>query len=317
MIAAQMTLARHEREENHRLAFGLMIQELGDRAIDTSLFDPTRRPFECQVLRTTWEELLRLGHVECVSSPQYRLTAQGWLVGLETSGISKSSAFLERLGRVLATMKRHVKGRLDSVVIPLQQLAEESKEPEGWIFNVVDSKASSTGNERTGANWFGRERGRLVEIPVDFNLEPVDIASSLTVEHLRRIQQLEERLEEVEEDRAQFHCPYCDAPISGVGHEDYSEHHCVVTYESFECGYVTADGHEHVPCRYGPHWPTLDEFDFVTKKEGATWLCYPTAKTDRARRVHISGQVGRTKEEAEERARQAASRKTKELPRRI
>jgi hypothetical protein len=307
-----MTLAKNDREENHRLAFDLMLQELGDRAIDTSFFHPHQPPFEDRVFRTTWEELVRLGHIESVSSPQYRLTAQGWLVGLEISGSCGSEAFLERLGRVLGTMKRHVKGRRDSVVVPLQQLAEESKEPEGWIFNVVDSKASSTGNDRTGANWFGRERGRLVEIPVDFNLEPVDIASSLTLEHLRRIRQLEERLEEVEEDRAQFHCPDCDAPISGVGHEDYPEHHCIVTYESFQCGYVTADGFEHAPCPYGPNWPTLDEFDFVSKSEGAIWFCYPTAKTDRARRAHVHYQGGSTKEEAEERARKAASPKIKD-----
>jgi len=111
-------------------------------------------------------------------------------------------------------MKRHVKGRKDSAVVSLRQIAEESQEPEGFIFNVIDSKGSSTGNERTGANWFDGERGRLVEIPVDFNLEPVDVVSALTAPHLQKIQELEERLEAVEEDRAQFHCPYCDAPKS-------------------------------------------------------------------------------------------------------
>src|ERR1022692_725014 len=53
---------------------------------------------------------------------------------------------------------------------------------------------------RTGATWYRNEKGRLVEIPVDFDLEPVDIVTALTVGHLKRIEELEARLEEVEED---------------------------------------------------------------------------------------------------------------------
>ena len=310
-----MTLANNDRLKNQKDALRLMIEELGDGALDTTFFESDERPFAGQVLRTTWEELAREGHVETVGALQYRLTAKGWLVGLEVTGISKSTAYRERLGRVLAAMKRHVKGRKDSTIVPLWQLAAESGEPDGWIFNVVDSRASSTGNERTGAKWYEGARGRLIEVPVDFNLEPVDLVSALTVQHLKRIEELEARLEEVELDRAQFHCPYCDAPLSTVGHQDYPEYHCIVTYESFECGYGTADGIEETPCPYGPRWPVLDEFDFNTKQEGDLWVCYPTGKTRRARQVHIYREVGSTKEEAEERARNAVAPKKKSAPR--
>jgi hypothetical protein len=37
---------------------------------------------------------------------------------------------------------QQVKGRRDSVVVSLQELAQESKEPDGWIFNVIDSGAT-------------------------------------------------------------------------------------------------------------------------------------------------------------------------------
>jgi hypothetical protein len=308
-----MTLAKGERLENHKAAFSLMIQALGDRALDTNLFDPGQPPFDGQILRTTWGELARQDHVEIVGASQYRLTAKGWLVGLEATGMGKSDEYQHRLGRVIAAMKGHVKGRKDSAIVPLNQLATESGEPEGWIFNIIDSRSSSTGNQRTGAGWYEGARGRLVEIPVDFNLEPVDIVSALTVQHLERIDELEARLEEVEQDRAQFHCPHCDAPISGIGHQDYPEHHCIVTYESFECGYRTADGAEDAPCPYGPRWPTLDEFDFITKQDGNMWVCYPAGKTARARQVHIYREVGRTREEAEERARRAAAPKKKDV----
>lgn len=307
-----MTLPKDHRLENHRLALCLMIHALGDGAIDTTLFDPSQPPFEKQILRTTWEELERQGNVEGVGSRGYRLTAKGWLVGLEASGASKAPEYRQRLARVLAAMKRHVKGRKDSVVVSLWQLAQESGESEGFLFNVVDSRSSSTGNKRTGADWYQGARGRLVEIPVDFNLEPIDIVAALTAQHLERIEELEARLEEVEQDRAQFHCPYCDARLSGVSDQDYPDDHCIVTYESFECGYMTADGYEQRPCPYGPNWPGLDEFEFVTKQEGSLWFCYPRGKTKRGQRIHVLPVAGATKEEAEEKAKKAAAPKRKE-----
>jgi hypothetical protein len=304
-----MSISKQQREDNHKVALSLALQELADRPTDTTFFDPSQPPFEGQVLRTTWEELDRQGCVQSLDRSSYRLTAKGWLAALESTGLSKSNDFLERLGRLLAVMKEHVKGRRASAIVPLRQLADESRESEGWIFNVIDSRASSTGSQRTGADWM--ERGRLVLIPVDFNLEPVDIASALTAEHLKRIQELEERLEAAEEDRAQFHCPFCDAPFVGAHDEDYPEYHCIVTYESFACGYVTEDGQEHVPCPYGPNWPEPQDFEFITKQDGDKWICHVTGKTNRASRVHVLRQVGNSKEEAEELARKAAARKTK------
>jgi hypothetical protein len=305
-----MTLAKDTRVENHKLAFGLLIQALGDGALDTTIFDSSQPPLDGQILRTTWEEMERAGYVEKFGPTQYRLTAKGWLVGLEVTGASQSAEYLERLGRLLAVMKGHVKGRKDSVVVPLRNLAAESSEAEGWIFNIIDSRSSSTGG-RTGANWREGARGRIVEIPVDFNLEPVDIVYALTVQHLEKIEQLEARLAEAEEDRAQFHCPYCDAPFLGASDQDFPEYHCTVTYESFACGYTTADGGEDAPCPYGPNWPPADEFEFITKQSGEMYVCVPIGKTPRAKRVHVYTEMQRTREEAEEQARKAVAPKKK------
>ena len=294
----------------------MMIEELGNGAIDTTLFDSAGNPFADSILRTTWEELVRQGYVERIGASQYRLTAKGWLAAVQLVGVAESSQYKERLGKLLATMKGHVKGREESKVVELRTLASQCNEPEGWIFNVIDSRASSSiGGGRTGAKWFENERGRLVEIPVDFNLEPIDIAEGLTVPHLEKIQELEERIEEIEEDRSQFHCPYCDAPISGITGQDFPEYHCYVTYENFECGYVTEDGFERSPCPYGPKWPQLEEFDFVTRQHESIWICSAIPKTARAKRAGSSQQFGKTKEEAEERARRAVAPKKKgDLP---
>ncbi len=287
-----------------------MLRLLGDRAIDVTLFDPSDSDL-AGVLRTTWEELLGAEYVEQIGT-RYRLTPKGWLVAIEASRGAASKEHQERLGRVLAAMKKRVKGREEPDVVELRTLAQQSGEPEGWIFNVVDSRASSSlQSGRVGASWFGNERGRLVEIPVNFNLEPVDIASALTVKHLERIEELEARLAEVEEDRSQFHCPHCDAPISHIAEQDYPEYHTILTIETFGCGYTTADGIEESPCPYGPNWPREDEFEFQTKQQENMWICIPTAKTRRAARASVMYQVGRTKEEAEEKAKAAVAQKEK------
>jgi hypothetical protein len=244
----------------------------------------------------------------------YRLSSKGWLVALEVSGIGSSADFSKRLGGVLGTMKNLVKGRQDSRIIPLSDLATRSGEPEGFLFNIVDSRSPSTGNSRIGAHWYDNERGRLVEIPIGFNLEPVDIGAALTVPHLGRIEELTARLEEVEADRSQFHCPYCDAPISKIDTCDYPEYHCVVTYENFECGYATGDGYEECPCPYGPNWPALDEFVFdATVIENNRWTCYPTPQTARAKTMECTHGIHFfiTKEEAEQYARNAVAPMTK------
>jgi hypothetical protein len=305
-----MTLSKLDREENNKAALLLMFGLLGDDAIDIAIFLSDQPPFAESVLRTTWEDLLRSGYVAHLGGPMYRLTAKGWLYCLEVTQAANSPVFMDRFGRILAALKKRVKGRTGPALISHYELATELQEPLGWIFNVIDSRATSDLNSgRIGAGWYQNERGRLIEIPVDFNMQPLDIAASFSVQHLQRIEELEERLREVEEDRAQFHCPHCDARMIGGGEQDFPEHHCIVTYEHYACGMVTADGEEDVPCPYGPRWPRPDEFDLRTEQHGNIWLCYPTAKTPRAGRVHIMRQDGATREEAESKARAAIAPK--------
>ena len=172
-----------------------MLDELQDEAIDTTFFDSAGSSFQ-GTLRTTWEELVRQGCLEKIEdSSLYRLTPKGWLTALELTGRSKSSGLQERLGKLFAAMKRHVDGRREPGVVSLKDLAKESGEPEGWIFNVIESRSISTENKRVGADWYDEERGRLVLIPIAFNLEPVGITTVFTAEHLARIEELETQLQ--------------------------------------------------------------------------------------------------------------------------
>jgi hypothetical protein len=205
-----------KREENQRMAFSFMLSALGVAAIDTTLFDSDKPPFAETILPTTWEDLGRADYVSTIGKAEYRLTAKGcW----SCQG-RKAEVYLERLGRVFAVMKAHVKGRRESKVVDLRMLATESNEPEGLIVNIIESRASSLASAgRYGAMWFKNERGRLVEISLDFNMEPIDITAALTIPHLETIQELEERLERVEEERAQYHCPIAMLSSSDGAHK--------------------------------------------------------------------------------------------------
>lgn len=304
-----MTLGTKEREENQRQAYGLMLSAVGDDAFDTTLLEADAF---AQILRTTWEDLMHAGCVERVSPDAYRLTPKGWLAALEVSNTAKSPVFVGRLGRVLATMKGYVKGRHQPKIVALGALAADSGEPEGFIFNIVESRASTSDtSKRRGAGWLQNARGRLVEIPVDFNMEPVDVAAALTVPHLERIEALEEKVGLLEEDRAKYHCHYCDAPLISSGSYDSPDGREIVGYEQFACGAYSTDSNE-VPCPYGPSWPQLDEFEFEAEQEGSLWFCRPRPKTAKAETVGFPRNcVGATKEEAEENARTLYAPKTK------
>lgn len=314
-----MTLSKCERETNNELALKLMLEDLGDDPIYLRLFLSNDPRYEKTVGRTTWEDLTRNEYLSLVVATEvartYRLTPKGWLLCLELTGASKSNEFKKRLGRIIAAMKRHVKGRTSPAIVSPWELANESHEPFGLVFNVIDSRASSSLNSgRIGATWYKNQRGQLVEIPVDFNMEPIDIAAGLNVKHLQMIEDLEERLQKAEEDRAQFHCPDCDSTIVSSGTEDIPEAHCIVMHEHYACGRHTVDGFEEAPCPYGSRWPKLDEFEFRTEDHGTFWTCYALPRTERARRVSFLSVQEKTKEEAEAKARKAAAPKKRGDP---
>lgn len=302
-----MTIGRTTRERNQIDALRLMLRELGSGSIQSTFFDGAGPPFNT-VLQTSWAELESQAYVVRTGGSRYRLTAHGWLVALEAAGMRQSHVFIGKVGRILAELKRHIKPRKESAVVTVSEIAKDSGETEGLVFNVIDSRASSIFNSgKAGAKWVENERGVLIEIPVNFGIELIDIVSALSVQNLAKIEDLEERLRVAEEDRARHHCPDCDAEVVQMGNADYPEHHCVVTYETFACGLVLADGFEESPCRFGPRWPKIQEFDFVTIESGGGWSCNVIGKTTRARAVHIPISHAGSKEDAEMMARHHVS----------
>ena len=90
-----------------------MLQELGAGSIQTTFFDGSNPTFKA-VLQTSWAELESQGLVIRSSGSKYRLTAHGWLVALEAAGARQSQEFFRKVSKILAALKRCVKGRVGS-----------------------------------------------------------------------------------------------------------------------------------------------------------------------------------------------------------
>lgn len=65
-----MTMSAITRLENHKMALALLLQELGDHAIDIELFQPTITVFAA-IPPTTWESLERDGYLCSATSLGY------------------------------------------------------------------------------------------------------------------------------------------------------------------------------------------------------------------------------------------------------
>lgn len=93
---------------------------------------------------TTWRELEDQGLIEDRGErpgPSFRLTAHGWLTGLEWSGALKEDGIRDRAIAIRQALKAQVKGREQHYGsgIDVRALAEEVNVPVGWMWNAMQS----------------------------------------------------------------------------------------------------------------------------------------------------------------------------------
>lgn len=294
-----MSLSSQERSEECKAVLTAMLGILGGSAIDETLFDPQSKEFET-VHPTTWDELFKNGWIEQLESVgRYRLTGTGWLGALRLTAQLGERQFAVNIGRTLAAMKAHVRGRVKSALVPLKQVAQEACLPEGFVYNVVESRLLEEHHGRTGAKW--QDKGRLVLIPRDFNIEPTDLNTLIQEEAERRIEEIEERLQQAEDELGRYQCPHCRAPLCGTGSVELSEHD-EGAYDVFECGYRCIDGFQQRPCPKDPKFPKLDEFELkIVQTKSGEWMCYAIGQTKYALQLESMSARGRTEEEAKRR----------------
>jgi hypothetical protein len=293
-----MSLSKEARAAECGTVLESMLAALGASAIDESLFDPEHPPFR-DSHSTTWDELAGQGWIEELEGT-YRLTGTGWLGALRLTKQLGDQRFLDSVGRALGAMKAHIKasGRKNAALVPLKQIAGEAGLPEGFVYNLIESRLVEEHHGRTGAKW--RDKGRMILIPRDFNIEPADLNNVIREEADLLIDELKERLEMAEQELGRYQCPHCKSGLCSVGSVELSEHDSG-TYESFECGYAAIDGWQQHPCPKDPKFPKLDEFELKTVQRGDEWMCYAIGKTPYAKQLNSLSAPGRTEDEARRR----------------
>jgi hypothetical protein len=171
--------------------------------------------------------------------------------------------------------------------------------PEGWIFNVIEGKYMEEICKRKGASWI--KKGRVVLIPVGFDVEPTDLETLLNSGLVKKVEELKDELETAQDELGQYKCPHCGAQLSSAGSVQLDEHSDGY-YQSFECGYAVMDGFVETLCPSDTKFPPLEDFDLKVSKSSQEnqWICVPIPKTSQARKVHLHPQPGKTEQEAKQ-----------------
>ncbi len=290
-----MTLSERDRRANLETALSLMMKEVGDKAINVTLFDPKAATFQA-IYNTTWKDLEHKRWVER-HHEKYRLTGDGWLRGLQRP----YTQLTERLRQLAGTLKHYMKGRSSDKIVALSQVAQDANLPEGWVFNAIETNLLvelSMKYRESGPYW--SDRGRLVVIPLDFGIDPVDIPENL----FAAIEQLKSSLSEKEEELAEYRCQWCGASVSETVQIPLDEEgRDWGIREVYACGLDMIDKVVQRPCPSDPKFPKLKDFELCFKENPSEslfkWTCYAKPKTKYAQMLSLMKEIGSTRQEAQ------------------
>ncbi len=109
-----------------------------DLPIDTTILYPAAPTF-ANVKPTSWDELFAEGLLQKLNDSNYVLTPAGWAEAVARAGVAMDAKFTKRIGLLSQALKRPVKGRETSILVPLDEIVASSALPSGWVFNVIDS----------------------------------------------------------------------------------------------------------------------------------------------------------------------------------
>src|SRR5271157_612163 len=300
-----MTVADSDRRTDAEKLLTLLLEQLGDNAIDIQLFNSNDSAFAA-FLNTSWSELEASEFIVSTPVPPsfyYRMTAVGWIEALVRRGFLDDESVNKRVGLLAAALKRRVKGRATSAAVSLDIVAQETGIPSGWVFNAIDSRLLNRISLRRDAFWLEGARGRLIAIPQDFGVAEIDLFDDIRSQN----EQLRGELTAIRDELGEYRCPHCSAPLSIRNDVDLDEH-TIGTVESFACGYSSIDGFLESPCPSDPKLPKLEDFELRTSRRMSNplirdrdeWTCSPVGKTPMAKKLHLSSASGSTEAEAKE-----------------
>jgi hypothetical protein len=169
-----MSLSKEDRLKALADALTLMIERLGDKALDTEIFYMNADPFS-RVPKTTWRELEEYGFTErcdTIGHPQCRFTGLGWYKAVMVTDRIARPEFRERLSKLTAAMKDQVKGRCEDACLYTNQLASAAGVSEDFVINAIESRIIEHHFKIQGAEW--EHQGKLIRIPLEFGLRALN-----------------------------------------------------------------------------------------------------------------------------------------------
>jgi hypothetical protein len=115
------------------------------------------------------------------------------------------------------------------------------------------------------------------------------------------LQELQDELEWIRDELAEYQCPHCKAPLSEryniPNDEDF---HAGDVGEEFQCGYRALDGGMIRPCPSDPNFPRFEDYDLELKESDGQWTCFARPKTKMAASLSLWRVVAWTEQEAKE-----------------
>jgi hypothetical protein len=164
-----MTLSQNP-PANLSEALTLLLDRLGERPIymDEVVNDDLT---VARVCRTTWQELTDRELVTArtgIGCCRYQLTGAGWLEALKLTGQLDKPEFQGRFERLNGVLKSLVKIGNEEVLEQTYRVAAQARIPEGWLYNVLESRIWEHEQCRRGAAL--DDSKTMVVIPIDFNM---------------------------------------------------------------------------------------------------------------------------------------------------
>lgn len=171
-----MPIKNDRRAGDFTRALKLMVEAQGDEQLNAAVFSPSQPQFQ-DLIPTTWSDLLDDGLIEDRGEkpgPTYRLTAQGWLAGLECSGALECPDIRARAITMRRALKAHVKGRREpyDAHVDVRDFAQEIGLPVGWVWNALRANLLQTvfPNDLMNATLDVRHQ-LMIQIPPTFDMD--------------------------------------------------------------------------------------------------------------------------------------------------
>jgi hypothetical protein len=301
-----MTISAEVRLQNALALLALLYQTMEDAPIDLTTFDSRDGCFT-SIQETSWDELVSEGLLSKRRDSLYFFTAKGWSEAVIRAGDVDSPDFQHRLGQLSKALKDKIKGRQDTAFISLDEVANDSGLPSGWVFNAIDSHLLCRIYGKKDAIWFEGTRGRVIEVPRDFGLVEIDLFADVRSENLR----LTETVEQMEELYSDYRCSFCSAPL--VGRSPWDHEYGSEEVMEYACGMTVGAPYGDVPCTQSATFPKLEDYVLTTQHDGEKWWCFAHAAQapSTANSVILFQTWGRTEEEAKEAMRKQYAKRAK------